>query len=161
MKAKELYIEQMNQFCDSNCNISAEDILAKAKQTQEIAKKDNNAAPTTTTKKVKAKKTIFRFSPAVAACLAVFLLTGTTILAFGGKIGNILGNAGSTVAAFDDQKMKFFFLNVLQDEVTAELVGQGYLHEIHEVGEDDNFSIEILAATGDIEHAKLAVDVTI
>lgn len=161
MKAKELYIEQMNQFCDSNCNISAEDILAKAKQTQEIAKKDNNAAPTTTTKKVKAKKTIFRFSPAVAACLAVFLLTGTTILAFSGKIGNILGNAGSTVAAFDDQKMKFFFLNVLQDEVTAELVGQGYLHEIHEVGEDDNFSIEILAATGDIEHAKLAVDVTI
>lgn len=153
MKANEVYIEQVNQFCDSNCNISAQDILAKAK---EQATDDNIV---TMPKNKNKKKAIFRFSPAVAACLAVFLLTGTTILAFGGKIGNMLGDAGSTIAAFDEQKMKLFFLDVLQDETTAELVGEGYLHEIHQVGEDENFSIEVIAATGDIDHAKLAVDV--
>ena len=34
MKMNELYIEQTNQFCEANCKITAEDILAKAKQRQ-------------------------------------------------------------------------------------------------------------------------------
>ena len=34
MKTNELYIEQVNQFCEANCKVTAEDILTKAKQRQ-------------------------------------------------------------------------------------------------------------------------------
>lgn len=105
------------------------------------------------------KKTMFRLSHVVAACLAIFLLTGTTILAFSGKIGQIFGDAGATVIAFDESKMEIFFRDILDDETTAELVGKGYLYEINQVQEDENFRIEVIAASGDIYNAKLAIDV--
>lgn len=161
MKINELYIEQTNQFCEANCKITAEDILAKAKQRQA----ENVLAKTPAEKNEKVvtmpsgKKTMFRLSHVVAACLAIFVLTGTTILAFSGKIGNFLGDAGTTVIAFDERKMEFFFRDVLGDETTAELVGKGYLYEINQTQEDENFRIDVVAASGDIENAKLAVDV--
>ncbi len=161
MKINELYIEQTNQFCEANCKITAEDILTKAKQRQA----ENVVAETTSKKKSKiitmpsGKKAMFRLSHIVAACLAIFVLTGTTILAFSGKIGNFLGDAGATVIAFDESKMEIFFRDILGDEATAELAGKGYLCEINQVQEDENFRIEILAASGDVNHAKLAVDV--
>ena len=179
MKINELYIEQTNQFCEANCKISAEDILAKAKQRQaEIvlsktsdekdkiqitATSDQNKTTAKKNEKVitmpSGKKTMFRLSHVVAACLATFVLTGTTILAFSGKIGNFLGDTGATVIAFDERKMEFFFRDVLGDETTAELVGKGYLYEINQTQEDENFRIDVVAASGDIENAKLAVDV--
>ena len=179
MKINELYIEQTNQFCEANCKITAEDILAKAKQRQAenvlsktsdekdkiqiTATSDQNETTAKKNEKVvtmpSGKKTMFRLSHVVAACLAIFVLTGTTILAFSGKIGNFLGDAGTTVIAFDQRKMEFFFRDVLRDETTAELVGKGYLYEINQTQEDENFRIDVVAASGDIENAKLAVDV--
>ncbi len=179
MKINELYIEQTNQFCEANCKITAEDILATAKQRQAenvlvetSAEKDamqitafSEQKETTSKKNGKVvtmpsgKKTIFRLSHAVAACLAIFLLTGTTILAFSGKIGQIFGNAGATVIAFDQSKMEIFFRDILNDKTTSELVGKGYLFEISQVQEDENFRIDVVAASGDVDHAKLAVDV--
>lgn len=179
MKINELYIEQTNQFCEANCKITAEDILAKAKQRQaenvlsktsdeknkiqSTATSDQNETTAKKNEKVitmpSGKKTMFRLSHVVAACLAIFVLTGTTILAFSGKIGNFLGDTGATVIAFDERKMEFFFRDVLRDETTAELVGKGYLYEINQTQEDENFRIDVVAASGDIENAKLAVDV--
>lgn len=161
MKTNELYIEQVNQFCEANCKVTAEDILTKAKQRQA----ENVLTETTSQKTDKiitlpsGKKAMFRLSHIVAACLAIFLLTGTTILAFSGKIGHLFGDAGVTVVAFDERKMEFFFRDVLNDETTAELVGKGYLYEINQVQEDENFRIDVIAASGDIDNAKLAVDV--
>ena len=144
MKINELYIEQTNQFCEANCKITAEDILAKAKQRQAenvlsktsdekdkiqiTATSDQNETTAKKNEKVvtmpSGKKTMFRLSHVVAACLAIFVLTGTTILAFSGKIGNFLGDAGTTVIAFDERKMELFFRDILGDETTAELVGR-------------------------------------
>ena len=169
MKIKELYIEQTNRFCDASCTVTAEDILAKAKQRQaagnkNIEKKEAQTefvAKATKSKETKAtpQKTMFRLSHVAAACLAIFLLTGTTILAFSGKIGHFFGDAGATVVAFNEQKMELFFRDILGDKTTAELVGKGYLYEINEIQEDENFRIEAIAATGDVDNAKLAVDV--
>ncbi len=184
MKINELYIEQTNQFCEANCKITAEDILAKAKQRQSeknalsktsaekeemqitASSEEKETIKETTSKKTakvvtmpSGKKTMFRLSHVVAACLAIFVLTGTTILAFSGKIGNFLGDAGTTVIAFDERKMELFFRDILGDETTAELVGKGYLYEINQTQEDENFRIDVIAASGDVENAKLAVDV--
>lgn len=161
MKINELYIEQTNQFCEANCKITAEDILAKAKQRQA----ENVLAEITSKKTGKVitlpsgKKTMFRLSHVVAACLAIFLLTGTTILAFSGKIGQIFGDAGATIIAFDENKMEIFLRDIFGDKATAELAGQGYLYEINKTQEDENFRIDVLAASGDINNAKLVVDV--
>lgn len=183
MKINELYIEQTNQFCEANCKITAEDILAKAKQRQaEIvlaktpAEKEEMQITTsseeketikeTTSKRTNkvitmpsGKKTMFRLSHVVAACLAIFVLTGTTILAFSGKIGNFLGDAGTTVIAFDENKMELFFRDILGDETTAEIVGQGHFYEINKVLEDDNFKVELVTVTGDRNNPRIVFDV--
>ena len=174
MKINELYIEQTNRFCEANCKITAEDILAKAKLKQEAgdsapslsqADTESNKNIKITKKELlkqngkKANKTFFRLSPVAAACLAIFILTGTTVLAFSGNFGKLIGDAGMTVVAFNENTMKVFFRDILGDEVTSELVGRGYLYEINQTQEDENYRIDVLAASGDKENAKLAVDV--
>lgn len=44
MKINDIYIEQTNRFCDANCKISAEDILAKAKLKQDSNDIENISA---------------------------------------------------------------------------------------------------------------------
>lgn len=183
MKINELYIEQTNRFCEANCKITAEDILAKAKQRQAenvLAKtpaekekmqittssEEKETIKETTSKKTgkvitlpSGKKVMFRLSHVAAAFLAIFLLTGTTILAFSGKIGQFLGDAGATVIAFDESKMEIFFRDILGDESTAEIVGQGHIYEINKVLENDEFKVELIAVTGDRNVPHIIFDV--
>ncbi len=166
MNINEQYKKQTDRFCEANCMITAEDILAKAKQRQnnitnetatDIKESQNKSGAKITP--INTKKTMFRLSHVAAACLAIFLLTGTTILAFSGRIDNVFGDAGRTVIAFDETKMELFFRDILGDETTAELAGKGYFYEINQVEEDENFRIDVIAASGDVDNAKLAVDV--
>ncbi|MBE5943125.1 MAG: DUF4179 domain-containing protein [Lachnospiraceae bacterium] len=127
---REEYKMQMNELCDANCKITAEDILKYAKEKVSISE---NVIDLQEHKK---KKRVWKaFVP--AAC---FLLIGTTALAATGQLGEM-------------------FRKIFKDETTAELVEQGYLYEIHQTVEEDIFNIELIAVTGDTDNPKLLFDV--
>lgn len=169
MKMNNLYIEQTNRFCEANCKITAEDILAKAKLTQYNEGIKNIVATDAESKsdikefkasetKTKRRQSVFRLSPVVAACICFVLLTGTGVLAFGGNSGYLFGNAGATMLAVDEHKMQIFLLDNWNDYASASLVQQGYLYEINKVMENDDYKAELIAVTGDVNVPRLLVD---
>ena len=129
MSFNENYKKQMDNFCDENITITASDILAKAHK-QETTSKVIEFRP----KKVK-KVTTF-----IAAAVACAMITSVTALAATGVLGQWI-----------DQ--------IFGDKVTSEIVDKGYLYEINQSKEDENFRIDLIAVTGDSSTPKLLLDV--
>lgn len=152
MKINDIYIEQTNRFCDANCKITAEDILAKAKQrntenntlkiseTSDKSDKKNVEEPVRTNHKKAGKKTMFRLAQTAAAFVAIFLLSGTTILAVKGDLGT-------------------FIRNIFTDNTTAEIIEQGHVYEIDEYEDCGDFALNLLAISGDENTPQVIMDV--
>lgn len=154
MKMNELYIQQTNEFCEANCKITAQDILAKAKQKQSenadmvfddtklsemksFDKKKENASA----KKAKRTHTVFsRIAQAAAACIGIFLLSGTTILAVNGELGT-------------------FIRNIFTNKTTAEIIEQGYVYEIDDFDDCGDFALKLVAISGDKQTPQIIMDV--
>ena len=169
MKINDIYIEQTNRFCDANCKISAEDILAKAKLKQDSNDIENISATDaesksnikefkTTKNHAKHRQSVFRLSPVVAVCICFVLLAGTGILAFGGNGGYLLANTGATMLSLDERKMEIFLLKNWNDYTSSSLVQQGYFYEIGHFMEDNDYKAELIAVTGDVNDPRLLVD---
>ena len=132
MNAKELYTKQVNDLCEKNCNITAEDILAKAGANQ-----NNKITP------IKAgRKRALRYTNIAAAAVICFLLAGTSLLAATGHLGNILKN-------------------IMGDEKSTELAEKGYIYEVQETKSDENFNVTLVGFTGDRNMPKVAFDISI
>lgn len=134
MSFNENYKKQMDSFCDENLNLTASDILAKAKT--------EKTEGTTNIIEFKPKKKVRRFTGLVAAAVACTMLTSITALAATGVLGEWI-----------DQ--------IFGDKVTADIVDKGYLYEINQSKEDENFRIDLIAVTGDSITPKLLFDVYI
>lgn len=156
MKLNNIYIEQTNRFCDANCKITAEDILAKAKQKQAEdtanAKTDtketsiNNETAINTTsikeKKTNTKQKVFRVMQTAAACIGIFLLSGTTILAVNGDLAT-------------------FIQNIFTDDATAEIIADGHVYEIDEYEDCGDYALNLVAISGDRDNPQVIMDVYI
>lgn len=150
MKLNEIYIEQTNRFCDNNCKITAEDILAKAKQKEsEHTDRDKKDAGTTSMDKEvfgpkkggkNAKVKLFRIMEAMAACIGIFILSGTTILAVEGDLTT-------------------FIQNIFTDDTTAEFIEEGHVYEILEYQDCGDFALKLIAISGDEENPQVIMDV--
>ena len=163
MKINELYIEQTNRFCDANCKITAEDILAKAKQRQ--TEGNMTTTPETTTQNTdaenltsfekrsgkKASKIIPRLAQAAVAFIAIFLLSGTTILAAKGELGTTLTTIKTEVGTF--------IRNMFTDNTTAEIIEQGYVYEIGDFTDCGDFALKLMAVSGDTNTPQVIIDV--
>ena len=156
MKINDIYIEQTNRFCDANCKVTAEDILAKAKQRQaeESANPKTDAKETSinnevstntannTKKKTNTKQNIFRIMQAVAACIGIFLLSGTTILAINGDLAT-------------------FIQSIFTDDATAEIIADGHIYAIDEYEDCGDFALNLVAISGDRDNPQVIMDVYI
>ncbi len=154
MKINDIYIEQTNRFCDANCKITAEDILAKAKQRQaeETANPKTDAKETSinnevstntannTKKKTNTKQNIFRIMQAAAACIGIFLLSGTTILAINGDLAT-------------------FIQSIFTDDTTAEIIAEGHVYEIDKYEDCGDFALNLVAISGDRDNPQVIMDV--
>ncbi len=150
MKMNDLYIEQMNQFCEANCKITAQDILEKTKQKQpentgsDHSKLTNIKSFDKKEEATSAKKNnihlFSKIAQAVAACIGVFLLSGTTILAVNGDLGT-------------------FIRNIFTNKTTAEIIEQGYVYEIDEFDDCGDFALKLVAISGDKQTPQIIMDV--
>lgn len=154
MKINELYIEQTNQFCEANCKVTAEDILAKAKQreSEHTDSHKTDAKVTSLNKEVSISKTndkkqktntkvkLLRVMEAAAACIGIFLLSGTTILAVKGDLGT-------------------FIQNIFTDKTTAEIIAEGHVYAIDEYEDCGDFALNLVAISGDEDNPQIIMDV--
>jgi len=154
MNAKELYTKQMNELCKHN-NITAEDILAKARARSGISetKIGQPTEPATTSDKspdtnnkitpIKAgRKKALRFANIAAAAVVCFLLAGTSLLAATGHLGNILEN-------------------IMGDEKSTELAEKGYVYEVQKTLSDENFIVTLIGFTGDRNVPMVTFDISV
>ena len=155
MNAKELYTKQINELCEKNCNITAQDILAKAKSPSGTpenkiepsikAETNSGKSPDTDTNIIpikSGKKKALRFANIAAATLVCFLLAGTSLLAATGHLGNILKN-------------------IMGDQKSTELAEKGYVYEVQETLSDENFNVTLVGFTGDRNVPMVAFDISV
>ena len=135
MNAKELYTKQINELCEKNCNITAQDILAKARTRSGTA--GNNIAPFKPD-----KRKALRFANIAAAAVICFLLAGTSLLAATGHLGNILEN-------------------IMGDEKSTELAEKGYVYEVQKTMSDENFNVTLVGFTGDRNVPMVTFDISV
>lgn len=132
MNFNETYKKQMDNFCDENITASANDILLKAKSAE--------APSESRIIEFKPKKKAKKFTAFIAAAVACSMVASVTALAATGVLGQWI-----------DQ--------IFGDKVTSEIVDKGYLYEINQSKEDENFRIDLIAVTGDSSTPKLLFDV--
>lgn len=156
MKLNNIYIEQTNRFCDANCKITAEDILAKAKQRQaeDTAEQKTDTNVTSVKEEISADKAdkkkekttiktkFFRIAGTVAACMGIFLLSGTTILAVTGDL-------------------ETFIRNIFTDGATAEIIEDGHIYPIDDYQDCGDFALKLVAISGDKDNPQVIMDVYI
>lgn len=128
---KEEYQKQMDTFCNTNNEITAQDILNKAQGTS-VKEEKVVKIP-----KKNSRSMVWRAAIPAVIC---FLLLGTTTAAATGK--------------FSD-----FFRNIFKDEKTAEIADSGFYSELNQVVEDENFRVQIMGVSGDMENAMVALDI--
>ncbi|MBQ8167215.1 MAG: hypothetical protein IJZ96_09290 [Lachnospiraceae bacterium] len=154
------YKKQVDELCMAGCSVTAEDILAKARERQLDAaeviddKTDSNIsdkakgsivkfekAKKEKAKAKKAKKAIWKMVVAAASVLLIC----TTTLATTGKLSEWYDKY------FGDEK----------EPVTKEIIKEGYLYDINQSVTDGIFSVDLIGVTGDAETPKLAMDIYI
>lgn len=142
MMGKDNYRSQIDKFCDENCNVNAEDIYRLA--VERDIEKDGKVMEFKTVKKKKA----WMKGLATAAC---FLVMGTTVLAATGTLEEI----------YDSIYDKYFKENKYtdKDEVTPEIIDEGYLYEVGLTEEEDIFKVDFVAVSGDDKTPVLLFDV--
>ena len=131
---KNEYIKMMDDIADSTCNVSAEDILARA-----------NTIKMENTMENKTKKGKRRFMGATVAC-ATFILASAVVL-----------------ASTQKEVIAGFFRNIFHDEVTAKIVDKGYWLEIDQTvdSEDGNYSVKYIAISGDCYNPVILADIRV
>ncbi|MBQ8791851.1 MAG: hypothetical protein IJZ51_11165 [Ruminiclostridium sp.] len=132
MNFNETYKKQMDNFCDENITASANDILLKAKSAE--------APSESRIIEFKPKKKAKKFTAFIAAAVACSMVASVTALAATGVLGQWINQ-------------------IFGDKVTSEIVDKGYLYEINQSKEDENFRIDLIAVTGDSSTPKLLFDV--
>ncbi len=151
MNAKELYTKQMTDLCEKNCNITAEDILAKAQSrsgtSENSIEVDTNAnkspnANNNITPFKSGKKNALRYANIAAAAVVCFLLAGTSLLAATGHLGNI-------------------FKNIVGDQKSTELAEKGYVYEVQKTLSDENFNVTLVGFTGDRNVPMVTFDISV
>ncbi len=136
------YKKQMDEFCNANNMLSAEDILRKSqkppkdeqqemKANTAIVKKENKM------ENIRSRSMVWRAAIPAVIC---FLVISTTTLAATGRWSDL-------------------FRSVFKDEKTATLVEEGYFSDVNMVLEDDLFQVNILGVTGDSNSPKIILDV--
>lgn len=155
MNAKELYTKQMTDLCEKNCNITAQDILAKAQaRSGTVGNQDSHSAETDTNmnkspdadNNIKPFKTgkrkALRYVNIAAAAVICFLLAGTSLLAATGHLGNILKN-------------------IVGDQKSTELAEKGYVYEVQKTLSDENFNVTLVGFTGDRNVPMVTFDISV
>lgn len=142
MMGKDSYRSQIDKFCNENCNVNAEDIYRLAVERE--VEKDGKVMEF---KKVKKGKAWMK-GLATAAC---FLVMGTTVLAATGTLEEI----------YDSIYDKYFKENKYadKDDVTPEIIDEGYLYEVGLTEEEDIFKVDFVAVSGDDKTPVLLFDV--
>lgn len=159
---KETYIHQMNQFCDSNCTVTAQDILQRA------------ACPEKVTFLKKYKRSPVRLIKAVAACVVFAVITTAVILTVEPFVGFCFEPVTIQSAAVEQvveyikevnvelvERFAEIFSQNNEDEKTVEIVEKGYVQEFGQVLENDMFSITLAGITGDQSAPKVVFDIVI
>lgn len=155
MNAKELYTKQINELCEKNCNITAQDILAKARTRSGTAGNLTGQSAETDTNMNKShdadnnikpfkpgKRKALRYVNIAAATLVCFLLAGTSLLAATGHLGNILKN-------------------IMGDQKSTELAEKGYVYEVQKTLSDENFNVTLVGFTGDRNVPMVTFDISV
>ncbi len=128
------YKKAMNDVCDRNFNVSAAEMLEKARS---AAPTERNITMTGTSK----KHLIGKFIGAAAACV---IISGTAASAMGyGPLG--------------DSFRRFFG----KDETTAEIIDEGHYCEVGQDITDGGFTVMLDSVTGDRSSPKLLFEVTV
>lgn len=129
---KEEYKKMMDEVAENACTVTAEDILARAN----IVEMENGM-------KNKNVKHTRKFIGVATACAAL-VLTSTVAL-----------------AATQKDAIAEFFRNIFHDEITAEIVDDGYLFEIGEShsSEDGKYDVDFIAVTGDYYNPVVLMDI--
>lgn len=142
------YKNQIDELCVATCNVTAENILAKARERQSDAKSDitketddKQQQKVVPFKKSNAKKVMWKVMVAAASVLLIC----TTTLAATGKLSEWYDKY------FGDAK----------EPVTKEIIDDGYLFDINQSVSDGIFTAELIGVTGDAETPKLAMDIYI
>lgn len=156
-RIRDRYKQQMNQFCEKNNQVSAEDILLLAQQPaqdvnlsaraerklRETSKEATvNRKAANTENKYGWTKGFKRLAWGSIVAAASLLLVTTTTLAATGTLDDI-------------------FRTVFKDEVTAEIIEEGYLHEVDKVLSEGEFEVNFKAVTGDWSYPKLLFEVKV
>jgi len=124
----------MDDVCDKYFNLTAEEMLAKAKASVDTEME-------ITMKKSTKRSIIGKLVGAAAACIVI---SGTAVSAMG------YGPLGDTFRRFFGK-----------DETTAEIIEQGHYSEIGQTRSDGIFTVTIDSVTGDKTAPKLLFDVTV
>lgn len=131
---KDDYKKSVNLFTEATCDITAEDILKRAN--------NKDVIDFSSRKKGFSKK---KFIVVLAACM-MFMAFSTVALAANG-IGPLAD----------------LFRKNFDDDVSAEMVDEGYCYELNQHGEseDGQYIVDLIAVTGDKENPIWLVDITI
>ena len=128
------YRKAMDDVCDKHFNITAEEMLAKAKSSPDT---ERNITMTGTKK----RNIIGKFIGAAAACVVI---SGTAASAMGyGPLG--------------DSFRRFFG----KDEITAEIIDEGHYCSVGQDLTDGSFTVLLDSVTGDKSSPKLLFEVTV
>lgn len=162
---KDVYIHQVDQFCESCCTVTAQDIMQRA------------ACPDKVASFKKYKRSPMRLMKAVAACIVFAVITAGVVFTAEPFIGfcfepvTVQSAAPVRVVEYVKEvnevntevleRFTEIFSRNYNDEKTVEIVEQGYVQEIGQVQENDMFSITLAGITGDQSAPKVVFDIVI
>jgi len=142
MSVKITYKQQVDAFCNEKNTMTAEEMLRIAKE--RISGREQPSENATNvidlTEQRKKRNAFGKVLSAACVIIVCTLAVATTALAATGKLDEVLRK-------------------IFKDEISAELVGQGYYYEVNQSVTEDIFRIDLLAVTGDAQTPKLVFDV--
>lgn len=161
MTIKETYTKQMNHFCSVNCTVTAQDILALDNPPEQLISG------------FETRRKGYPVWKSIVACIAFFIVSGVVILVTGDQLIEASGYNSTGEILFEVEPMTEqvvevardriadIFRKVHHDEKSAQIVEQGYLKEINQVMENELFSVNLVALTGDWLKPKVMFEITV
>lgn len=145
MNTKTIYQKEVNDFCDANLRMSPSDIFQKAKENSQSAEEEDTLSEKFPLSEENEKSKIVpmrkkRVAFKLVLPIACALILGMSVLAATGSLSTLIQS-------------------LFGDPITAEIVEDGYLQELHFVQSQEGFRIEVLGITGDYLQPKVLFDV--
>ena len=162
---KETYIHQMNQFCESSCTVTAQDILQRAACPDKVASvKKYKRSPMRLMKSVAAciifaviaAGAVFTAEPFIGFCFEPVTVPSTATV----RVVEYVKEVNEANAEVIERFSEIFSRNY-EDEKTVEILEKGYVQEIGQVQENDMFAITLAGITGDQSAPKVVFDIVI